>query len=94
MPRLYQPVFVAMISLLAGFYQTRAAVLPTALRRGAWAALGLAVALQAWVVFAPVLGAPELSGELYLRFYHHASRPFYAENLKKLGTRPVGFCGP
>ncbi|HEV7785416.1 MAG TPA: hypothetical protein VGQ28_08780 [Thermoanaerobaculia bacterium] len=92
-PRLYQPVFVAMISVLAAFFQTRAALLPLALRRGSWAALGLVVALQVWVVFAPVLGAPGLSGEIYYRFYHHASRPFYADNLKKLGTRPVGFCG-
>ena len=92
-PRLYQPVFVAMVSLVAAFFQTRAVQLPLALRRGTWAALGLVVALQAWVVFAPVLGAPRLSGEIYYRFYHHASRPFYADNLKKLGTRPVGFCG-
>jgi hypothetical protein len=92
-PRLYQPVFVAMISVLAAFFRTRAALLPPALRRASWAALGLAVVLQAWVVFTPVLGAPQLSGEIYYRFYHHASRPFYAENLKKLGTRPVGFCG-
>ncbi len=91
-PRLYQPVFVAMVSLLAAFFQTRANLLPMAMRRGIWTALGLVVALQAWVVFAPVLGAPQLSGEIYLRFYHHASRPFYADNLKKLGTRPVGFC--
>ena len=91
-PRLYQPVFVAMISLVAAFFQTRASHLPVALRRTSWVALGLVIALQAWVVFAPVLGAPQLSGELYLRFYHHASRPYYAENLKKLGTRPVGFC--
>ncbi|MFY9824601.1 MAG: hypothetical protein WAM82_24705 [Thermoanaerobaculia bacterium] len=91
-PRLYQPVFAAMVSVVAAFFQTRAAILPQVWQRGMWAALGLVVALQAWVVFAPVLGAPELSGEIYLRFYHHASRPFYAENLEKLGTRPVGFC--
>jgi hypothetical protein len=91
-PRLYQPVFVAMISTLAVFY-ARAALLPRAMQRGAWAALGLAVALQAWVVFAPVLGAPRLSGWLYYRFYQHSTRPFYADNLQKLGARPVGFCG-
>jgi hypothetical protein len=81
-----------MISLVAEFFYTRAVRLPSVPRRGVWIALGLVVALQAWVVFAPVLGAPQLSGEIYYRFYHHASRPFYAENLKKLGTRPVGFC--
>jgi hypothetical protein len=92
-PRLYQPIFVAMVSLLAAFFQNRAALLPPTLRRGSWAVLGLVVVLQAWVVFAPVLGAPGLSGWIYYRFYHHATRPFYADNLKKLGRRPVGFCG-
>jgi hypothetical protein len=90
-PRLYQPVFVALITTLAVFY-ARAPLLPRTLRRGAWAALGLAVALQAWVVFAPVLGAPRLSGWLYYRFYQHSKRPYYADNLQKLGARPVGFC--
>jgi hypothetical protein len=90
-PRLYQPVFVALVSTLAAFY-ARVSLLPRALRRGAWAALGLVVALQAWVVFAPVLGAARLSGWLYYRFYEHAPRPVYADNLQKLGTRPVGFC--
>jgi hypothetical protein len=90
-PRLYQPVGVAMVSILAGFY-ARAPLLPRDVRRGAWAALGLAVALQAWVVFAPALGDARLSGYLYYRFYQHASRPFYADNLRKLGARPVGFC--
>jgi hypothetical protein len=89
--RLYQPVGAAMLSTLALFY-SRASLLPTPLRRGAWAALGLAVALQAWVVFAPVLGAPRLSGYLYYRFYQHAARPFYADNLARYGARPVGFC--
>jgi hypothetical protein len=90
-PRLYQPVFVALITTLAAFY-SRAALLPRTLRRGSWAALGLVVALQAWVVFAPVLGAPRLSGWLYYRFYQHAKRPYYADNLQKLGARPAGFC--
>lgn len=89
--RLYQPVCAAMIASLAGVY-ARGALLPRPLRRGMWAALGLTVAAQAWVVFAPVLGAPWLSGEIYYRFYRHAQRPVYAENLEKLGARPVGFC--
>jgi hypothetical protein len=90
--RLYQPVFAAMISTLALFY-SRVSQLPGIARRGAWAALGLAVAVQAWVIFAPVLGAPTLSGYLYWHFYEHAKRPFYAENLERYGARPIGFCG-
>jgi hypothetical protein len=89
--RLYQPAVAAMIPVLAYFF-ARAALLPRPLRLGAWTALGLAVALQAWVVFAPVLGAARLSGYLYWRFYQHAPRPFYAENLERYGARPVGFC--
>ena len=89
--RLYQPAVAAMIPVLAYFF-ARAALLPRRLRRGAWAALGLTVALNAWVVFAPVLGAADLTGYLYWRFYQHAPRPFYAENLRRLGARPVGFC--
>ncbi len=89
--RLYQPAFAAMIPVVAYFF-ARAPLLPLPLRRGAWAALALTVALQAWVVFAPVLGAPRLSGFLYWRFYQHAPRPFYADNLERYGARPVGFC--
>jgi hypothetical protein len=90
-PRLYQPAFVAMATALASFY-ARASLLPRGLRLGVWTALGLVVALQAWVVFAPVLGHARLSGYLYYRFYQHAPRPVYAENLEKLGARPAGFC--
>ncbi|HEY4590427.1 MAG TPA: hypothetical protein VII86_14465 [Thermoanaerobaculia bacterium] len=90
-PRLYQPAMAAMVPVLAYFF-ARAALLPRPLRLGAWAALGLAIALQAWVVFAPVLGDARLSGYIYWRFYEHATRPLYAENLARYGARPVGFC--
>ncbi|MFL6232584.1 MAG: hypothetical protein ACJ76N_05565 [Thermoanaerobaculia bacterium] len=89
--RLYQPAAAAMIPVLACFF-ARAALLPRPVRLGAWTALGLTVALQAWVVFAPVLGFARLSGYLYFRFYQHAPRPFYAESLERYGARPVGFC--
>jgi hypothetical protein len=89
--RLYQPAVAALIPILAYAF-ARARLLPRPLQRGAWAALALTVALQAWVVFAPVLGAPRLSGELYWRFYRHAPRPYYAENLERYGARPAGFC--
>ncbi len=89
--RLYQPAVAALIPILAYVF-ARARLLPQPLRRGVWGALALTVALQAWVVFAPVLGAPRLSGELYWRFYRHAPRPYYAENLERYGARPAGFC--
>jgi hypothetical protein len=88
--RLYQPAVAALIPILAYFFR-RAAFLPPPLRRTAWGALGLAIAVQAWVVFAPILGAPALSGALYQRFYQHAPAGYYARNLARYGRRPVGF---
>jgi hypothetical protein len=89
--RLYQPVLAPMVAVLAGLH-AHARRLPRSLFLGSWAALLLAIAVNAWVVFAPVLGQAELSGFLYYRFYRHAPRPVYAENLRKYGYRPVGFC--
>ena len=89
--RLYQPVFAVMISGLAAFY-LHARLLPAALRRTAWAVLAITLAAQSVVVFGPVLGHAELAGELYLRFYRHARRPHYQENLAKFGVRPAGVC--
>jgi hypothetical protein len=48
--------------------------------------------LQAWTAFAPVLGSPRLTGFLFHNFYQHAPERYYAENLKRYGARPVGFC--
>jgi hypothetical protein len=89
--RLYQPAIVAMVSILAGLY-AREQLLPRPLRRGVRAALLLAIACDAWIVFAPVLGHAALSGFVYYHFYGHARRPVYAENLARFGARPVGFC--
>ncbi|HEY3570208.1 MAG TPA: hypothetical protein VGP73_19905 [Thermoanaerobaculia bacterium] len=89
--RLYQPTVAALIPIVAYFF-ARAALLPRPLRTGMWTALGLAVALQAWTVFAPVLGSPRLTGFLFHRFYQHALERCYAENLRRYGARPAGFC--
>jgi hypothetical protein len=89
--RLYQPTVAALVSAVAYLF-ARADLLPRPLRSGMWAALGLTVALQAWVAFAPVLGSPRLTGYLYFRFYQHAPEAFYARNLERYGARPVGFC--
>ncbi len=90
--RLYQPVLPAMLAVLAALY-ARAASLPERMRRLASAALLLTVAVDAFVIFGPVLGAAELSAQIHYRFYRHAQAPVYAENLRKFGARPVGFCG-
>ncbi|HEY0514876.1 MAG TPA: hypothetical protein VGH73_23480 [Thermoanaerobaculia bacterium] len=89
--RLYQPAAAALFSILAGLCARRA-LLPRAVRGAALAALLLTVAVDAWIVFAPVLGRAELSGFVYYRFYRHATRAVYAENLARFGARPAGFC--
>jgi hypothetical protein len=89
--RLYQPAGVAMISCLAGLY-ARAELLPARLRQGAWAGLFLTLAAQAWIVFAPVLGATALTQLVYHRFYRHDKPAAYSETLARYGARPLGFC--
>jgi len=90
-PRLYQPVVGVLFAAVAGLL-AQAGRLPRAARQGAWAAFWLTLAANLWVVFAPVLGHAELSGAIYYRFYRHAQRAVYAENLRIYGARPVGFC--
>jgi hypothetical protein len=88
--RLYQPILVPMLVTLAA---TLASTLTaTRAQRLLRVALGVTIAAQAVLVFGPVLGHPWLAGEVYWRFYRHAPRPFYAENVARLGARPVGFC--
>jgi hypothetical protein len=89
--RLYQPVLPALIAAIAAA-SARAPRLPA---RGRWVlatAVALTLALDGWVVFAPVLGSPGLTGWVYFHFYRHAKRPVYTENLRRYGVRPVGFC--
>ncbi|HEX4963666.1 MAG TPA: hypothetical protein VF173_22765 [Thermoanaerobaculia bacterium] len=89
--RLYQPVFVAILSFLAVFFG-RSPLLPRPWRLGTQAALALTLLANAWVVFAPLAGHAGLSGLLYNRFYRHATATSYAANLRVFGARPVGFC--
>jgi hypothetical protein len=53
----------------------------------------LATAGDALIVFGPILGNPlGLSGYAYYRFYDHTDAHFvYAQNLRELGHRPIGF---
>jgi hypothetical protein len=89
--RLYQPAVPALVSVVAAVLARRER-LSAWPRRAVLAALGLTLALDAWVVFAPVLGQAELSGALYHRFYRHAPASAFADNLRKYGRRPIGFC--
>lgn len=89
--RLYQPVVATMVPLIA-VALARVGELPARWGRTLRAATLCVVTAQAWVIFAPALGQPWLSGELYFRFYRHAQRAVYADNVARLGARPVGFC--
>ncbi len=89
--RLYQPVLPAMLAVIAAVL-ARASTSAAGRRAVVMAALFLTIALDAWVVFAPVLGNAELAGYLDYHFYEHAHRPMLADNLRRYGARPVGFC--
>jgi len=89
-------VGVVMVAFLGRLYAA-ARQLPHRLRLASRGALALAVALNLWVVFspllAPVLGSPLLSAALYRGFYLHNKQTWsYVENLKRYGSRPLGFC--
>lgn len=92
LPRLYQPVFVVMISALASLF-ARADLLPRRPRGALWAALAVTIAANAWIVFGPVLGSTRLSQTVYHRFYRHDKATAYEETLATFGRRPLGFCG-
>jgi hypothetical protein len=89
--RLYQPIVAALVSVLAGVL-AREALLPRGHRRLLWGGTAAAIAAQAWIVFAPVLGFTALSQFVYFRFYRHAPETSYSEMLARYGARPAGFC--
>jgi hypothetical protein len=89
--RLYQPILPVLLAAAAAALARRD-VLPTWPRRALVASWSVALALDAWVVFGPVLGAASLSGALDYRFYGHAPRPMLVENVRRYGARPIGFC--
>lgn len=83
--RLYQPVFVAMLVIVARLIAARPrAVLP----RGLVVATILANAL---VVVGPVTLTP-LGPYLYHKFYAHSPGHLFLENMHKFGRRPLGVC--
>ena len=91
--RLYQPIVGALLAGIAAAF-ARAHEAGGARRALLQGALAVTLAFHAWMVFGPVLGAPRLAGFVHYRFYRHAPRPVYADNLRRYGARPVGFCTP
>jgi hypothetical protein len=60
-------------------------------RRWAGAALGLTLAANAAVMVGP-FAWPALTGRISGAFYWHDPPEVMVENLRVLGTRPLGFC--
>ena len=82
--RIYQPAFAAMLVFAARMAQ--------AAPRG-WmiGTVGAAAALNAAVVFGPVLRLT-LADRVYYDFYRHADGPKLSQHLDTFGRRPLGFC--
>ncbi len=90
--RLYQPVFPALVLFMARWW----GALPALSRRwraGVGSALALAALGNLLVIFGPILGNPgRVSEDAFYRFYNHTDAHFlYAETLRSLGRRPIGF---
>ncbi|MCX6955799.1 MAG: hypothetical protein NTV51_26950 [Verrucomicrobia bacterium] len=93
--RIYQPLFPALVLLLAWWWQER---LPTApFARGARLALvGLTLGGNALICFGPVAGVPlPVAETAFYRFYDHTDLHWvYERNLRLHGRRPLGFPRP
>ena len=91
-PRLYQPVFVALVvycARVAGAW--RALPLPKA--RLLLVAVILAIVANASIAFGPVARIP-WAGHIYHRFYMHSGPDEMDRQLTLHGRRPLGFCAP
>jgi hypothetical protein len=90
--RLYQPVFVVYLSALARWLPALWAA--PARRRWVGAALGLTLAANASVMVGPFFW-PAFTSRISGAFYWHDPPEVMVENLRIVGTRPLGFCsGP
>ncbi|HEX7962468.1 MAG TPA: hypothetical protein VF493_21320 [Terriglobales bacterium] len=91
--RLYQPVFVALVSFcsreIAEDWKNNHRIMkPLA------ASLVLATCLgNFFVVFGPVMHN-QFSSHIYYRFYRHSPPDTFYNSLTKYGRRPLGFCAP
>lgn len=89
-PRLYQLVFVALLLCVA---RALGVVAAPWRRRLLTVAIIVTVVANATIAFGPMTMNP-VAFNLDYRFYRHASPEAFAENLRILGRRPLGFCDP
>jgi hypothetical protein len=98
-PRIYQPMFAAMVMFAVRMAARAPAPHPDPLPKGKgveprwWLTglIGAAALLNAAVVLGPVLHL-KLADEVYFAFYRHARRPMLTTHLDTFGRRPLGFC--
>ena len=88
--RLYQPLFIVLLLFSARMAQ-QAFVLRGRWRNAILALLVIAVVANATVAFGPVIHN-RFTGQIYYRFYRHASPDSLEVNLNRYGRRPLGFC--
>jgi hypothetical protein len=89
-PRLYQPLFVALLVYCARVLGDWRA-LPPFKTRLLFALSLLAFAANASIAFGPIARV-SLTGYIYQRFYLHSDRDTMDQNLARYGRRPLGFC--
>lgn len=89
-PRLYQPLFVALLVYCARVLGDWRA-LPAFKARLLFALALLAFAANAAIAFGPIARV-SLTGYIYQRFYLHSDRDTMDQNLAQYGRRPLGFC--
>jgi hypothetical protein len=89
-PRLYQPIFVALLVYCARAIGGSDA-LPRPKRILLVALTALAVLGNASVAFGPIAHVP-WAGTVYQAFYQHSPPGTLEENLARYGRRPLGFC--
>ena len=89
-PRLYQPLFIALLVYAARVVGARGAA-PQRRARLVLAIAVLASAANASVAFGPIARVP-WAGPIYHRFYMHSGPGTMDEQLALAGRRPLGFC--
>jgi hypothetical protein len=89
-PRLYQPVFIALMVYAARVVGGRKEG-PPGRARLVLAVAALAFVANASVAFGPIARVP-WAGYVYHRFYEHSGPNTMDEELARAGRRPLGFC--
>jgi hypothetical protein len=89
-PRLYQPIFVALLVYCARIIGD-AGPLPSVRQRLVLAAAAFALAGNLSIAFGPIARVP-WTGVVYHRFYEHSGPDTMDRLLAAHGRRPLGFC--